>query len=530
MTDAGKPPLTPPGDVLGSSDMRVQEIMYGHRFTTDQEPYMIVLETLSVCAEKRLGKEKAEGTNHETLPYGPQQRRKMRYLVFSDRHLERTVKDDRIPDSKKWDVWKAKANTDFQRLLKGKNDPVPNHFEYLDVRFGQDIHALLQAVRILRSQELDVVNQRRWTSRFLAVKGPDMVCDDISVGAENRDWSRDRRFFARGGELVYLMLNRSNRRDEVMKLIESKLLNSESPMNRIAQKISDTDSDSASGDAEIGYLPLANHTIYNQIAEDWINVMSIKKLPHSHLFDPLFRLTGLNLVRYFAQRGAEITGDEKPEPIVVDIQNGSDVPLRDSARDHFSRYRKTTDRAVEAFVRRTVEDAGWSSTLSHSGDVNGLIDRTFLKERKEKREWEEHILDKYAEPEEKLSRMIKAAQKRGKNNISTFLVPLTKGIGLVKARAGAGTWFALDDALISALVLANVSDTSAVELREFTRRLYDRYGLLIGPNEARAEFGTPPVGIEKFKSNIAALENRMTRLSLTRRLSDDCAFVINPYR
>ena len=27
-----------------------------------------------------------------------------------------------------------------------------------------------------------------------------------------------------------------------------------------------------------------------------------------------------------------------------------------------------------------------------------------------------------------------------------------------------------------------------------------------------------------------ALEARMTRLALTRRLSDDCAFVINPYK
>lgn len=529
MNEAGNTRLNPQGDVLGSSDMRVQEWMYGHRFTTDQEPYMILLETLTICAAKPLGSSMIDGADHETLPYGPLQRRKMRHLVFSDRHLERIVKDDRIHDSKKWDAWKVEANADYQKSVKGPDDQIPDHFGYLNDRFDKDIQALIQAVRIMRSQELDVINQRRWTSRFLAVKGPDMICDDICEGSENRDWTRDRRFFARGGELVYLMLNRSSRVRELNSLISQKILNPTSPMNRIAIALSDSENDHKSGDAEIGYLPWAEHEVYNQMANDWYNVLSIEKLPHSHLFDPLFRLTGLNLVRYFAQTSAR---DESPEPIVADVQNGSDVPFRDSARDHFNRYRATANRAIEVFIRTAIEDAGWDSTVSQksSKDVSDLIERTFLRKRESKREWVSHILDAHVEAEERLRRMITAAQKRGKNNINTVLVPLTKGIGLVKARPGAGTWFALDDAMITALVLANVSDTNTLELREFVRGLYDRYGLVIGPDEARAEFGTPPVGMERFRNNLAALENRMTRLALTRRLSDDCAFVVNPYR
>ena len=39
-----------------------------------------------------------------------------------------------------------------------------------------------------------------------------------------------------------------------------------------------------------------------------------------------------------------------------------------------------------------------------------------------------------------------------------------------------------------------------------------------------------PVGAQSFQANLMALEARMTRLALTRRLSDDCAFVINPYK
>ena len=517
-------PLAPPGDILRSSDMRVQEVMYGHRFTTDQEPYMILLETLTICAEKPLGTVKADRASHEALSYGPKQRQKMRYLVFSDRHLERVAKDDRIPDSKKWESWKKEANERFDPSSSGNDRH--DHFKYLDEPFNRDIHALLQAIRILRSQEIDVANQRRWTSRFLAVKGPDMVCDDL----RERVWNRDRRFFARGGELVYLMLNRSNRCDEVRKLIEEKLLDPKSAMNRIARAVSDPESDPSSGDAGIGYLPLGDHRIYHQMAEDWINILSIDKLPHSHLFEPLFRITGLNLAVYFAQRGREILGAEKQEPIVADAQNGADVQLRESAKDHLIRHRTVANKAVEEFVRQTAEQNGWSAALNQKSatDARGIIDRVFLKGKDERTSADEE--GRHDEPEEQLRKLIKRAQTRDKNNISTFLLPLTKGIGLVTARPGPGTWFALDDAMITALVLANVSDTNTVELREFVRRLYCRYRLVIGPDEAKKAFGTPPVGMERFRNNLAALENRMTRLALTRRLSDDCAFVVNPYR
>lgn len=69
-----------------------------------------------------------------------------------------------------------------------------------------------------------------------------------------------------------------------------------------------------------------------------------------------------------------------------------------------------------------------------------------------------------------------------------------------------------------------------VELRDFVAQLYRRFGIVIGPDEARKAFDRLPVGAQSFEANLMALEARMTRLALTRRLSDDCAFVVNPYR
>ena len=527
MTQVDTTPLDPPGGVLTLPDMRVQEIMYGHRITSDQEPYMILLEVLTICETKPLGSEKAGENSHEEFSYGPKQRKKMRFLVFSDRHLERVVMDNQISDARKWSAWKEKANEQFDPASNG--DGGHDHFSYLDEPFDCDLSALFQAVQILRSQELDVSNRRRWTSRFLAPKGRDMLCDDVRQ-QKNREWKRDRRFFTRGGELVYLMLNRSSRPEDVQEKVEEKFLNPRNSINQIANRLSDSTSGPTSNEAEVGYLPLRNHEIYNQMADDWISILSIDEVPKGYLFDPLFRITGLNLFRYFALVGKEILGEKKPEPIVVDVGDGRDVQMRESAKEHLMRHRAVVDRAIEEFVRGKLMEDGWDVAVKQNSpsDAREIIVRNFLRKKADGSSRFEETA-RY-EPEEQLRRMIKHFQSRPQNNTNTFILPLTKGIGLVTSRSSAGTWFALDDSMIIALVLAIVSDAGEIELQEFTSRLYQRYGLVIGPEEARIEFGTPPVGIHLFQKNLMDLENRMTRLALTRRLSDDCAFAINPYR
>lgn len=527
-------PLVPHGDVLKSSEMCVQEMMYGHRFTTDQEPYMILLEALMLCAEVPLGTTMSDGVRHEDIAYAPKQRKKMRYLLFFDRHLERISSDSRIPDGKKWEAWKDAVSQDkvwrnnFNKTSERQNNG-SDPFGYLDKAFNRDIQSLLQAVRILRSHEIDISNKRRRTSKFLAVKGPDMVCSDVREG----DWTRDRRFFARGGELVYLMLNRSHKVHQVRELIESWFLKPDNHINIIAKEISDPsiNVDRSTGEGDIGYLPLADHKIYHQMAKDWVKVLTNKKLPNSHIFDPLFRITGLNIVRYFTLQNQKILHEKKPEPIVIDANNGVDVRLRESAKEHLNRHRSIANRAVDVYVRETAESKGWSATLfqKNPDDAYDIIRTTFLNIRQDQEDkFRKGMESSGNDPERLISKLIKDATERSKNNIDKFILPLTKGIGIVTARSSLGTWFSLDDAMITALVLANVVDT--VELGDFTWRLYKRYGLVVGPDEASDVFKTLPIDLDSFKRNHSALESRMTRLALTRRLSDDCAFVVNPYR
>ena len=64
---------------------------------------------------------------------------------------------------------------------------------------------------------------------------------------------------------------------------------------------------------------------------------------------------------------------------------------------------------------------------------------------------------------------------------------------------------------------------------EFLENLYQRYRIVIGPNEAIKEFPQLPCDILSFEENSRAFERRLTKLGYVKHLSDDCAFVSNPY-
>lgn len=501
--------LAAPGNVLQDAGMRVQENIHGHRFVQEQEPYMVVLEALAVCASTPLGSIVPEPGQHETFDYQLPHREKLRFLLFQDRHLERVARDSSINDQEKWQVWKDRVNSQFR-----PNDDKQDHFAHLDREFSQRIDGLLQAVRLLRSMEIDVMHNRRWTSRFLAVTGPDLILTDMRERAGK--WGADRRFFGRGGELVYLMLNRSERAAELGALIQKRLLDPRDPMNQIAIKLAGPDTGSASS-ASIGYLPLAQHPAYDRLAEDWEKILRLD-LPNGHLFEPLFRITGLNLHVYLAERAQDICGAPSREPTVVDMGKGQDKQLRELSKVHLNRHRHAANRAVRAYVETVTEnDETWKAAVEH-GDAAAALRSLFkLKKIELPRE----------DPQKQRDALVDDAIKRDKNNIYSYLLPLGKGIGLIDTRPRVGAWFSMSDSMLFALVMANVD--GPVELREFVRRLYERYGIVIGPEEARRAFERPEVGIQSFEANLAALEQRMTHLALTRRLSDDCAFVTNPY-
>ena len=121
------------------------------------------------------------------------------------------------------------------------------------------------------------------------------------------------------------------------------------------------------------------------------------------------------------------------------------------------------------------------------------------------------------------------AEKRHQQHVAKVHMEWAKQIGLAVSRRAMGTWYSPDDALLKALVMCVVDD-GREEYHRFLAKLYERFRLVIGANEAEKAFGTLPIDQNAFMQNSQRLEQRLRSLGLLRRLSDDCAYVENPFR
>jgi hypothetical protein len=76
-------------------------------------------------------------------------------------------------------------------------------------------------------------------------------------------------------------------------------------------------------------------------------------------------------------------------------------------------------------------------------------------------------------------------------------------------------------------LFANVAKRT--ELHQFLDKLYRRYGIVFGDKEGEKVLPSDQLDKKAFQANSRRLEQRLSSLGLLRRLSDGCAYVINPY-
>ena len=444
----------------------------------------------------------------------------LRYILFRDSSLERICRMDSETPEDRLRMWVRELNKGYSTAVGDKTV----NFEYFLERFEDRFFDVLQAVRILRGLELDAIHNRRWTSRFLLPRGPRLQLADVK-----EDFSVDRRFFGRGGEMIYLMLSRSSFAERIAKQIKKHFFDARDPLDEIAAELtppSVPDSDTRSG-GEIGYLPLKRHRAYDRMAEDWLYILELKLLPGAQKLDPLFRLTALNLVCYFIERAHEVSGTSALDPIPLDLTGGKRSDLRDLSRSYLKRHRQLIEDAVEAYIASSLSRSPkWKQAREHpvltqrSKLACQAIREVFLTRRSTT-----DVIPK--EPLVWLNEFVMSAKRRSRNNISTLIEPLGKQSGFVLSRQRVGPWFAGTDEFLEALVLARVQEP--ITISEFVDDLYLRYRIVVGPREAARAFERAPCDISSFEDNFKAFERRLTGLGYVTRLSDDCAFVFNPY-
>lgn len=259
-------------------DFAVDEHIWGHRLYDEQLPHLTVLEFLGVLGSNADSPLQASATDR--VRYRPQRQIRLRGLLFNNPYVE-AVRERAIPDEDKWKAWKELFSLDATGL--GDDD-----MDYLRQAF-MSFDDFAKAIELLRSSAFEARSNKRWSSKFVFPFGPDALYEDLRVDSGGA--SNDRRFFARTGELLYLMLCRARRGPELGQKLVERLFNRSANMNRLVRALQG-EPQFANDARDVGYLPHTNHRRFDQLCEDWLSILS-RDMPIYDALEHLIASAGL---------------------------------------------------------------------------------------------------------------------------------------------------------------------------------------------------------------------------------------------
>jgi hypothetical protein len=494
-------------------DFTVDERIWGHRLYDEQLPHLAVLEFLCVLGSN--ADMPLVEIPEEIVRYKPQRQIRLRALLFNNPYVE-AIRARSIPDADKWASWKEYFITDATGLEGGDMDYLRSAFSCFD--------DFAKAIELLRSSAFEARSNKRWSSKFVFPFGPDALYEDLRFSASGA--SNDRRFFARTGELLYLMLCRAKGGQDLGKELVERLFDPAAPMNRLV-RVLQGEPQSADSARDTGYLPPAFHPRFDRLCADWTAILS-RDMPIYDALEHLIASAGLNLLLYFLERGKEQAGDSDPVEIVCEIVSRERTKVRALSGDSYQSNQALSVRAVRAAVESVRLSAEWSSALAAddpSAECAALM--------RDKFQWPPATPDDDEPDYSKMSgddlvrKLVEKAESRHEQHVGKIHAAWSKAIGLSSRRMSRRNRYAPNDRLLKTLVLSVVDER--MQFDEFLQALRVRYGLVIGDAEGAHLVKSKLVDQEALSENRSNLEARLVGLGLVRRLSDSCSFVENPF-
>ena len=208
--------------------------------------------------------------------------------------------------------------------------------------------------------------------------------------------------------------------------------------------------------------------------------------------------------------------------IVLEIAGPRKTLLFDLSSESYGANRMLPRRALEAHLEATRHSEDWRHALAARDPA-----REAYRHLQEKFHWKRKD-QPGGGPDRILRALVDDALGRHSQHVAKVLPEWSRGIGLLTSRRGTGTWYAPDDAFLKALVMATVEERE--EYHRFLAMLYDKYRIVIGVAEAERAYGQLPTDERALANNAGRLEQRLRTLGLLHRLSDDCAYVTNPFK
>lgn len=369
-----------------------------------------------------------------------------------------------------------------------------------------------------------------------------------------------RNFFARGGEVYYLILSAGTekhpkRRQYIASRLREILVDHNQALGQVADIIDRTWIELSQNGSEsspkipkgkLGWIPAPDCAFYEVIAEDVFTFLHAD-LDSLELLDLLAHLMGFHLSLYIYLHAHEQLGTDIFPILLVDAMDGADSGIiRSVSASLYSEQEARIIQRGREYVAQQVQ--AWASQATSDEDFRHIVESearisfnlTNLHKRT-RRSYDQQVNDLL----EQLSRneIDQAAFLSGYTDALTDLLlndfrknflgvhrKLAKAVDFVAPRKGRNERFVLGDNLLKVLTLANLKPGASQIYSEFLSHLQNRYGLVVGPDEARKSglFERHPINESYYRRNKDALLVKMKHGGLAIEYSDATAMVTHP--
>jgi len=486
----------------------LEEAIFGHRLWYRQTPWLIFLEFLGVAdAFARKGALFAPTTPEETTPYDLRFRTTLRNVLFNNDSLPRIAAQKR-DDPSKWAEW-------IDEMLKAGAGPA-GRLDELQRRFAR-FDDFAELVALVRQTAIEPGSNRRWSSRFVFPFGVGALFSDATL-----QMKRDYNVFGRTGELLYLMLTRSSKADRLKAHFEG-FFDPAQPKNRLVALLG-SESDETPDLSMKGemFLPYRQHPAFERLAADWLAVLDIG-LPDQDGFAHLVPLASLHVMLYQLETAAAVAGTSRPTLVCEMIAPKRELVRQRSIASYYAND-ALSRQALAAYQRDYVLA---QMPTEHDPDLEpgeALDDaRDFLRRSFSYGPKEEH----FGSIEDLLAKFEQTGEAKLDANCGLVHSSFGRYIGLISRRGTNRNRYAPTDALLKTLVIARVP--KRLEFGKFLSEMFDQYGFVFGPIEAKAALDPDSFDETTFERNKERLEARLSSMGMLKRLSDGCAYVLNPF-
>lgn len=497
----------------------LEESIWGHRLWHRQTPWLIFLEMLNV-ADARAAAGSAFGTSQhlERDLVRSRVRVLLRHLLYRNAEIARWAAKPR-PDSELWDGWSRYFSQQLDD--EGKID-----VSFLRSRFPR-FRDFAATVKLLRETTVypsnaggETSSERRWTSSFVFPFGTNALYVDL-----DESFKRDASRFGRTGDIIYQMLARSARAEELKPLFQG-FLNQDRQLNKLVAKLQEPSAeDWNGGDRESSYLPYRRHPAFDRLAEDWLKIHRLNLAAYD-AYQHYVTLAAFHLILYHLETAAAWAGWPRVR-FFCEVLAPRMEAVRRLSIESFQVNEGATYHALSA---------AWERVLASDEFRRMEEEAKNLPEEDRVAEMREFIHDRIVLPSddyndcsttaELKAKIWEGIESKAEDNVGLLHRAYGRTCGLVSRRGARLYRYAPTDSFLKTMVLATVD--KRMELREFLQLVFERYHLVFGPNEANAARASSDFDASAFEKNARRLEERLKSMGMLNRLSDGVAFVENP--